>query len=88
MHIPFPKYPDKGAQPTVRASRNISFFIHILFYVHIIGYAFRHDGRYFVLSERYKSKDMLGVYDTADFYKQARVRIYLNLILFLLFNTF
>ncbi|KZP10515.1 WD repeat-containing protein 8 [Athelia psychrophila] len=36
------------------------------------GYAFRADGRYFILAERHKSKDTLGVYDTADGYKLAR----------------
>ncbi|KAJ6519701.1 WD repeat-containing protein 8 [Mycena sanguinolenta] len=36
------------------------------------GYAFRADGRYFVLAERHKSKDTLGVYDTADSYKLVR----------------
>lgn len=38
------------------------------------GYTFRRDGRYFILAERHRSRDMLGVYDTADSYKQARVR--------------
>ncbi|KAJ6604531.1 quinon protein alcohol dehydrogenase-like superfamily [Mycena vulgaris] len=36
------------------------------------GYAFRADGRYFVLAERHKSKDTIGVYDTADSYKLVR----------------
>ncbi|KAF7320307.1 ATP-dependent metallopeptidase [Mycena kentingensis (nom. inval.)] len=36
------------------------------------GYAFRSDGRYFVLAERHKSKDTLGVYDTEDAYKLVR----------------
>ncbi|KZV75494.1 YVTN repeat-like/Quino protein amine dehydrogenase [Peniophora sp. CONT] len=36
------------------------------------GYAFRRDGRYFLLAERHKSKDTLGVYDTADSYKLVR----------------
>ncbi|KAJ7783658.1 hypothetical protein DFH07DRAFT_788607 [Mycena maculata] len=36
------------------------------------GYAFRSDGRYFVLAERHKSKDTAGVYDTADAYKLVR----------------
>ncbi|KAF8516348.1 hypothetical protein JB92DRAFT_2260160 [Gautieria morchelliformis] len=31
-----------------------------------------HDGRYFVLAERHKSKDTLGVYDALDSYKLAR----------------
>ncbi|KAF7306809.1 ATP-dependent metallopeptidase [Mycena indigotica] len=36
------------------------------------GYAFRSDGRYFILAERHKSKDTLGVYDTQDSYKLVR----------------
>lgn len=36
------------------------------------GYAFRKDGRYFVLAERYKSKDMMGVYDCPSGYKLIR----------------
>ena len=38
------------------------------------GFAFRRDGRYFILAERQKSKDTLGVYDAEDNYKQVRVR--------------
>ncbi|KAG5340606.1 hypothetical protein C0989_001048 [Termitomyces sp. Mn162] len=37
------------------------------------GYAFRADGRYFVLAERHKSKETLGVYDALDSYKLTRV---------------
>lgn len=37
------------------------------------GYAFRADGRYFVIAERHKSKDTLGVYDAQEGYKLARV---------------
>ncbi|KAJ6509416.1 WD repeat-containing protein 8 [Mycena vitilis] len=36
------------------------------------GYAFRSDGRYFVLAERHRSKDTAGVYDTTDSYKLVR----------------
>ncbi|PPQ81698.1 hypothetical protein CVT26_007771 [Gymnopilus dilepis] len=36
------------------------------------GYAFRSDGRYFVLAERHKSKDTLGVYDATQAYKLVR----------------
>ncbi|ETW87360.1 hypothetical protein HETIRDRAFT_307340 [Heterobasidion irregulare TC 32-1] len=36
------------------------------------GYTFRADGRYFVLAERHRSKDTLGVYDASDAYKLAR----------------
>jgi hypothetical protein len=42
--------------------------------MHYAGYAFRSDGRYFVLAERHKSKDTLGVYDATEGYKLARVR--------------
>lgn len=43
-----------------------------------VGYTFRADGRYFVLAERHKSKDTLGLYDTADSYRLVRVcRTYL-----------
>ncbi|KAG2369449.1 WD repeat-containing protein 8 [Suillus spraguei] len=36
------------------------------------GYAFRSDSRYFVLAERHRSKDAMGVYDTTDCYKLVR----------------
>ncbi|KIY43351.1 hypothetical protein FISHEDRAFT_67863 [Fistulina hepatica ATCC 64428] len=36
------------------------------------GRAFRADGRYFVVAERVKSKDMLGVYGVADAFKCVR----------------
>ncbi|KAF8585584.1 YVTN repeat-like/Quino protein amine dehydrogenase [Ramaria rubella] len=36
------------------------------------GYAFRKDGRYLIVAERHKSKDALGIYDTAESYKLAR----------------
>jgi len=36
------------------------------------GYTFRADGRYFILAERHKSKDTLGLYDTAESYKLVR----------------
>ncbi|KAF9462116.1 WD repeat-containing protein 8 [Collybia nuda] len=36
------------------------------------GYTFRSDGRYFLLAERHKSKDTLGIYDTTDSYKMVR----------------
>lgn len=36
------------------------------------GYAFRKDGRYFILAERHKSKDMMGVYDCPSGYKLMR----------------
>ncbi|KAE9408219.1 WD repeat-containing protein 8 [Gymnopus androsaceus JB14] len=36
------------------------------------GYAFRADGRYFVLAERHRSKDTLGLYDASESYKLVR----------------
>ncbi|KAG6878628.1 hypothetical protein C0993_001151 [Termitomyces sp. T159_Od127] len=36
------------------------------------GYAFHADGRYFVLAERHKSRETLGVYDVLDSYKLIR----------------
>lgn len=39
----------------------------------LLGYTFRKDGRYFVLAERHKSRDTIGVYDARDGYKVARV---------------
>ncbi|KAF9524092.1 WD repeat-containing protein 8 [Crepidotus variabilis] len=36
------------------------------------GYAFRSDGRYFLLGERHKSKDTLGVYDSSEAYRLVR----------------
>ncbi|KAL9715926.1 hypothetical protein Ac2012v2_000370 [Leucoagaricus gongylophorus] len=36
------------------------------------GYAFRADGRYFILGERHKSKDTLGIYDAVDSFKLIR----------------
>ncbi|EGO05153.1 hypothetical protein SERLA73DRAFT_118703 [Serpula lacrymans var. lacrymans S7.3] len=36
------------------------------------AYAFRSDARYFILAERHKSKDTLGVYDTANAYNLVR----------------
>ncbi|KAJ3734718.1 WD repeat-containing protein 8 [Lentinula guzmanii] len=36
------------------------------------GFDFRADGRYFVLAERHKSKDTLGIYDASESYKLVR----------------
>ncbi|KIK96018.1 hypothetical protein PAXRUDRAFT_32676 [Paxillus rubicundulus Ve08.2h10] len=36
------------------------------------GYAFRPDARYFLLAERHKSKDTLGIYDVSDSFKLVR----------------
>lgn len=41
---------------------------------HHIGYAFRADARYFILAERHRSKDTLGIYDASDSFKLVRVR--------------
>jgi len=38
-----------------------------------LGYAFRSDGRYFVVAERYKSRETLGLYDASDTYRLVRV---------------
>jgi hypothetical protein len=70
-YIQFPVHPDTGK--TFISSAHIS-------YSQLCrrpGYAFRADGRYFVLAERHKSKDTAGVYDTADSYKLVRVNGYI-----------
>ncbi|KAF9015498.1 WD repeat-containing protein 8 [Cyathus striatus] len=36
------------------------------------GYGFRSDGRYFVLAERHKSKETIGIYDASESYKLVR----------------
>jgi hypothetical protein len=36
--------------------------------------AFRADGRYFVLAERHKSRDTIGVYDVKEHFRLVRVR--------------
>ncbi|KAF9056497.1 WD repeat-containing protein 8 [Panaeolus papilionaceus] len=36
------------------------------------GYAFRSDGHYFIVAERHKSRDTLGVYDASDAYRLVR----------------
>lgn len=38
-----------------------------------LGYAFSEDSRYFVLAERHKSRDTVGIYDAKDDYKLLRV---------------
>ncbi|KAI0694863.1 WD repeat-containing protein 8 [Cytidiella melzeri] len=46
---------------------------HIQFPLHPDrGYTFRRDGRYFVLAERHKSKDTLGIYDATEAYRLVR----------------
>ena len=44
------------------------------------GHAFRQDGRYFVLAERHKSKDTIGVYDTTNSFNLARVSVLRSLL--------
>jgi hypothetical protein len=39
-----------------------------------IGYTFRADGRYFIVAERHRSKDTLGIYDATETYRLVRVR--------------
>ncbi|KAI0788631.1 WD repeat-containing protein 8 [Abortiporus biennis] len=36
------------------------------------GYAYRNDGRYFVLAERHKGRDAIGVYDVEESYRLVR----------------
>ncbi|GJE94941.1 WD40 repeat domain-containing protein [Phanerochaete sordida] len=46
---------------------------HIQFPIHPDrGYAFSRNGKYFMLGERHKSKDTLGVYDTSQSYRLVR----------------
>ena len=45
----------------------------VLIPTYLTGYAFRADSRYFVLAERHKSKDTLGVYDAHEAYRLVRV---------------
>jgi hypothetical protein len=40
------------------------------------GYAFHKDGHYFVLAERHKSRDMMGVYNSTAGYKLVRVSVF------------
>ena len=67
-YVQYPIHPDRGAfifcihRPLSRRSLASA------------GYAFRADSRYFVLAERHKSKDTLGVYDAHDAYRLVRVR--------------
>jgi hypothetical protein len=70
-HIQFPKHPDKGMFLVRNRDKNMKLLITSF---KKKGYAYRPDGRYFVVAERHKSKDMVGVYDTEDSYKQVRVR--------------
>ena len=67
-YIQFPVHPDRGIA--------FAHFLNLLTYmVSMAGYAFRPDGCYFLLAERHKSKDTLGVYDTTNSYKLVRVCI-------------
>ena len=70
-YIQYPIHPDRGM-----------FHLHALQFLLLTrkrwntdaGYAFRQDSRYFVLAERHKSKDTLGVYDAHEAYRLVRVR--------------
>ncbi len=63
-YIQFPKHSDRGEY----------FGQNLIDYALIsLGYTFRKDDRYFVLAERHKSRDTIGVYDARDGYKAARV---------------
>jgi hypothetical protein len=44
------------------------------------GYAFRKDGRYFVLAERHKSKDTIGIYDVKEHFRLVRVSVLIPLV--------
>ncbi|KAG8887832.1 hypothetical protein FRB98_008904 [Tulasnella sp. 332] len=52
------------------------------------GYAFRKDGRYFILAERHKSKDTLSVYDAVEGYKLARYKLHIFSLVGHLLKTF
>lgn len=65
-YVQFPIHPDRGMEFCLLYTQDI---IDV-----DTGYAFRADGRYFVVAERHKSKDTLGVYDTTESYKLVRVR--------------
>lgn len=65
-YIQFPIHPDRGACSKLYISFPDS---------SAVGYAFRGDARYFVLAERHKSKDTLGIYDASNSYRLVRVRI-------------
>jgi hypothetical protein len=66
-YIQFPKHMDRGKLKYrcvfLRRSLNST------------GYTFRKDGRYFILAERHKSRDTIGVYDARDGYKVTRVSL-------------
>jgi len=70
-YIQFPKHPDRGQLPTQVV---FGFAAN-----DIIGYAYRKDGRYFILAERHRSKDTIGVYDASEGYKLSRVGLFLPL---------
>ena len=67
-YVQYPIHPDRGA---------FILCVHRALSQHSLastGYAFRADSRYFVLAERHKSKDTLGVYDAHEAYRLVRVR--------------
>ena len=66
-YIQYPIHPDRGKSP-------LQCGILVKLIEKATGYAFRQDARYFVLAERHKSKDTLGVYDAHEAYRLVRVR--------------
>ena len=68
-YIQYPIHPDRGMFH-LRALQSLPLTRKLW----APGYAFRQDSRYFVLAERHKSKDTLGVYDAHEAYRLVRVR--------------
>lgn len=66
-YIQFPTHIDRGGVSYLPLARLIADIT--------AGYAFRSDGRYFVLAERHKSKDTIGVYEASSAYKLVRVSL-------------
>lgn len=64
-YIQFPIFLDKGI--------HLNHSSQSVFMSFSTGFDFHADGRYFVLAERHKSKDMLGLYDASESYKLVRV---------------
>ena len=58
--------------PSSSRSRWAISLCRLLLVTSVTGYTFRSDGRYFILAERHKSKDTLGLYDAFESYRLAR----------------
>ena len=70
-YIQFPIHPDKGESVLS---------VELFHWLDVSrGYCYRGDGRYFILAERHKSKDTIGVYDAADAYRLVKVSVRLFL---------